>query len=81
MQTPTFVALDFETADYGRDSACAIGIVKVQGAQIIHEENRLIRPPRQTVYSGESGHLFRFKPATDRSEATLDGHYTSLWPE
>ena len=33
------------------------------------------------VYSGQSGHLFRFKPATDRSEATLDAHYTSLWPE
>ena len=44
MQTPTFVVLDFETADYGRDSACTVGIVKVQGAQIIHEENRLIRP-------------------------------------
>ena len=23
---PTFVALDFETADYGRDSACALDI-------------------------------------------------------
>ena len=32
-------------------------------------------------YSGETGHSFRFKAATDRSEATLDGHYTSLWPE
>ena len=32
-------------------------------------------------YSGETGHSFRFKTATDRSEATLDGHYTSLWPE
>ena len=33
------------------------------------------------VYSGQSGYLFRFKPATNRSEATLDAHYTSLWPE
>jgi hypothetical protein len=33
------------------------------------------------VYSGETGHSFRFKAATDRSEATPDGHYTSLWPE
>jgi hypothetical protein len=32
-------------------------------------------------YSGQTGHSFRFKTATDRSEATLDGHYTSLWPE
>jgi len=42
------VALDFETADHGRDSACAVGIVKVQGTRIIHEETRLIRPPRRT---------------------------------
>jgi hypothetical protein len=35
----------------------------------------------ETVYSGQSGHRFRFKPDTDRSEATLAVHYTSLWPE
>ena len=48
MQKPTFVAIDFETADHGRDSACAVGIVKVRGTRIIHEETRLIRPPRRT---------------------------------
>jgi len=31
----SFVALDFETADNGRDSACAIGLVRVQDWQII----------------------------------------------
>ena len=44
------MALDFETADFGRDSACAVGIVKVQGTRIIHEETRLIRPPRRRFY-------------------------------
>jgi DNA polymerase-3 subunit epsilon len=48
MKTPTFIAIDFETADHGRDSACAVGIVKVRGARIVHEETRLIRPPRRT---------------------------------
>ena len=48
MQKPTFVAIDFETADHGRDSACAVGIVKVRGTRIVHEETRLIRPPRRT---------------------------------
>ena len=43
----TFVAIDFETADYGRDSACAVGIVKVRGTRIVHEAAHLIRPPRQ----------------------------------
>ena len=32
---PTFVAIDFETADYGRDSACALALVRVEvGADV-----------------------------------------------
>ncbi len=41
-----FVALDFETADYGRDSACALGLVRVEGDAIVARATRLIRPPR-----------------------------------
>jgi DNA polymerase-3 subunit epsilon len=42
-----FVALDFETADQGRDSACALAIVRVEGSRITAREHRLIRPPRR----------------------------------
>jgi len=41
-----FVAIDFETADYGPDSACAVGLVRVEGGRIVAREHRLIRPPR-----------------------------------
>lgn len=43
---PTFVAIDFETADTGRDSACAVGVVRVEKGSIVRSESRLIRPPR-----------------------------------
>lgn len=43
---PPFVALDFETADPGRDSACAIALVRVEGGRITDRAVRLIRPPR-----------------------------------
>ena len=43
----TFVAIDFETADAGRDSACAVGLVRVEGGAIVRREVRLIRPPRR----------------------------------
>ena len=33
------------------------------------------------AYSDETGHCFRFIPDTFRSEATLEFHYTSEWPE
>lgn len=41
----TFLAIDFETANYERDSACAIGIALGRDDRILHEESFLIRPP------------------------------------
>jgi DNA polymerase-3 subunit epsilon len=42
-----FAALDFETADYGRDSACSVGVIVVEGATIVERAHFLIRPPRR----------------------------------
>lgn len=42
-----FVAIDFETADYGADSACAVGLVRVEGLRVVCRETMLIRPPRR----------------------------------
>ena len=47
--TSTFVAIDFETADNGPDSACAIGLVRVENLQIVARETILIRPPRSRI--------------------------------
>lgn len=41
-----FAAIDFETADREPDSACAVGLVRVEGGRIVAREYRLIRPPR-----------------------------------
>lgn len=43
----TFVAIDFETADRGRDSACAVGLVRVERGEIVARVEQLIRPPRR----------------------------------
>lgn len=45
-----FVAIDFETADTGADSACAVGLVRVEGLQVVRREVALIRPPRSRVH-------------------------------
>lgn len=44
-----FVAIDFETADHGPDSACAVGLVRVEHGQVVHREGILIRPPRPRI--------------------------------
>lgn len=40
-----FAAIDFETANASRESACAVGIVRVEDGRIVVAEHRLIRPP------------------------------------
>lgn len=40
-----FLAIDFETANYYRDSACAVGLVRVEDNKIIAKESYLIKPP------------------------------------
>src|SRR5262249_40251998 len=39
--------IDFETADRGADSACAVGLVRVENWRIVRREVRLLRPPRR----------------------------------
>ena len=41
-----FVAVDFETFDRGKDSACQIGLVRVEGGVVVGRRTELIRPPR-----------------------------------
>jgi DNA polymerase III subunit epsilon len=40
-----FLAIDFETANPKRDSACSIGLVRVEHGKIVHQAAHLIRPP------------------------------------
>lgn len=44
----SFVALDFETADYQRDSACSVALVRVEDGRIVDRVVQLLRPPRRT---------------------------------
>lgn len=44
-----FVAIDFETADHGADSACAVGLVRVENLEVVHRAAVLIRPPRERI--------------------------------
>jgi len=40
-----FAAIDFETANRGADSACAVGVVIAGDGRIVHRETHLICPP------------------------------------
>jgi DNA polymerase III subunit epsilon len=70
----TFVAIDFETADYERDSACAVAIVKVVDLQIVGTHYRLIRPPRKQFVFSYLHHIY-WKDV--QNEPT----FSEVWPQ
>jgi len=43
----SFVAMDFETADAYRDSACQVAMVRVEDGEIVARFSSLLRPPRR----------------------------------
>ncbi len=43
-----FVAIDFETANSDRSSACALGVAVIEGQKIVERHSWLIKPPRLT---------------------------------
>lgn len=74
--TPTgrFVAIDFETADHQRDSACALGIVVVDGTAIVQQAHFLIRPPRRRI-------IFSYLHGISWSHVADQPTFGSLWPK
>lgn len=40
------LVIDFETANYANNSACAVGLVLVEAGKIIESKSHLIKPPK-----------------------------------
>ena len=69
-----FVAIDFETADYGRDSACAVALVRVEGRQIVARRSSLIRPPRRHFF-------FTYIHGITWADVADQPSFGECWPE
>ncbi|MGU3537188.1 3'-5' exonuclease [Methylobacterium sp. A54F] len=48
----TVLAIDFETANERRDSACAVGLAWIEEGRVVRREARLIRPPEMRFSPG-----------------------------
>ncbi|TNE38220.1 MAG: exonuclease [Alphaproteobacteria bacterium] len=69
-----FLAIDFETANHSPDSACAVGLVRVENGEIVHEEVFLIRPPTPEFY-------FSHIHGLGWEDVALSPDFGSLWPD
>lgn len=70
---PPFVALDFETANRRANSACAIGLVRVEGGRIVQHAHHLIRPPED-----DFEHSWVHGITADHVKSAP--HFAALWP-
>ena len=69
-----FAALDFETADYSRDSACALSIVRANAAGILDQQTFLIQPPRRDF-------VFTYIHGITWSDVAAMPSFKGRWPE
>ena len=74
MDADCFVALDFETADTGRDSACSIALVRAERGRIVHRSKRLIRPPRREFQ-------FTYIHGISWEHVADEPVFAKVWPE
>lgn len=74
MQHPTFVAIDFETAHYDRDSACSVALVRVEHGRIVRREQRLIKPPRRAQW------MFQHIHGISRDDVADAPGFGAVWP-
>ena len=69
-----FAAIDFETADNGRDAACSVAVVVAENGRIVQSVSRLIRPPRPRVMFTEI-HGLTWQDVKDAPT------FAGVWPE
>lgn len=71
-----FTAIDFETANSSRASACSVGVCIVQNGQIVQCHQRLIRP--DPLYFSPFNIAIHGITETDVADAPA---FADLWPE
>jgi DNA polymerase-3 subunit epsilon len=69
----SFLALDFETAGYRRDSACALGLVRVENQEIVKRAFHLIRPPSPEF-------VFTWLHGISWEDVIYEPTFENLWP-
>lgn len=71
---PPFVAIDFETADRGADSACAVALMRVERQQIVQRRVTLLRPPRKRF-------VFTYVHGLTWTDVATAPTFAQVWPE
>ncbi len=74
LSSRSFLAIDFETANYASDSACAIGLVRVRDDKIEAQEHFLIKPPSRSF-------VFTYIHGITWQAVEKEPNFKELWPK
>lgn len=73
----SFVAIDFETANRAKESACAVGLVRVENLQIVQKAYYLICPPQSHF---EFTHIHGIRWTDVAAQPTFGDLWSELHP-
>jgi DNA polymerase-3 subunit epsilon len=71
---PDFLAIDFETATYASDSACAVGLVRVSNGKIVAQKVALVKPPSRSF-------AFTHVHGITWADVSASPTFGELWPD
>lgn len=74
------IAIDFETANERRDSACAVGLAWIEDGRVVRRETRLIRPP-ELRFSPGNIRIHGILPADVRDQPNLPDAMAEFLPD
>ena len=74
------LAIDFETANENRNSACAIGLAWVENGEVTRREHRLIRPPEMR-FSSHNIRVHGIEPEDVASQPRFPEVFSEFVPE
>ena len=72
----TFTAIDFETANHNRNSICQVGLVRVENAKIVKEIDILVQPPDNYYLQRFSNEIHGIYPGDTKSAP----FFNEIWP-
>ena len=72
-----FIALDFETANSNRHSACSIGVVKVEDFKVVSKKSFLIKP-KDNYFDWRNTEIHGINHDTVKDEPEFDVIYNNL---
>ena len=76
-----FIAIDFETADFDRDSACAVGITSVVDYEIVSTKSYLIRPSRYDSDDDDFDFKFTYLHGISWADVAYEPEFGELWAD